>query len=166
MMACTLVIGFGNADRGDDGAALGVVNRLRARMGRRPLAEGDTGLEELGTETAVFVRQLLPELSVEAAGYDRLVFVDAHVAGAGRRLHCERVRPEPRRSAFSHVLHPSAFLWLVQVLSSRTPEAFLVSLQAGDFSTGRRLTPHTAGLVGPAAGKVWRLMRRPHSGEM
>jgi hydrogenase maturation protease len=157
-MPQTLVIGFGNLDRGDDGAALHVVNRLRARMGRQALAEGNTGLEELGSETAVFIRQLLPELSPEVDSYDRLVFVDAHLPGNRRLLECETVRPEPLRSTFSHVLPPGAFLWLVQAIYGRVPEAFVVSLQGHSFEVTRELTPATAGLVVDAAEKIWQLL--------
>jgi hydrogenase maturation protease len=153
-----LVIGFGNLDRGDDGAAFHVVNRLRARMGRRLLEEGNSGLEELGSQTAVFVRQLVPELSADIGGYDRLVLVDAHIPQDRRPLRCRRVRPEPWRSAFSHVLSPASFLWLVQTICGRVPEAFVVSLRGQEFAPGRDLSAPTAGLVGPAADAIWRLL--------
>ena len=78
-MPRTLVIGYGNLERGDDGAALQVVNRLRHLLGRPPLAEDDGGLGELGQDTAVFVPQLVPELAVDAAAYESIVLVDAHV---------------------------------------------------------------------------------------
>ena len=63
-----LVIGYGNPDRGDDGAALHVVNRLREHLGQPPLDEDDGGLADLGRDTAVFVPQLVPELAVERRG--------------------------------------------------------------------------------------------------
>lgn len=154
----TLVIGFGNLDRGDDGAALHVVNRLRQRMGLRALAEGATGTEEIGTQTAVFIRQLLPELCPEVGGYDRIVFVDAHLPGNRRTLQCEAVRPEPLRSAFSHVLPPGAFLYLVQVVCGRAPEGVVVSLQGHGFDATRALTPATARLVEDAVEKIWPLL--------
>ena len=47
-MSRTLVIGFGNIDRADDGVAFYVINALRRRLGQKPLSEEDTGLEELG----------------------------------------------------------------------------------------------------------------------
>jgi hypothetical protein len=63
-MPQTLVIGFGNLDRGDDGVAFDVVNLLRRQMGVKPLDADETGLDDRGGETgAVFVRQLVPELA-------------------------------------------------------------------------------------------------------
>jgi hydrogenase maturation protease len=157
-MLHTLVIGFGNLDRGDDGAAFHVVNRLRGRMGLKPLAPEDTGLEELGSETALFIPQLVPELSVDVGSYDCIVFVDAHLPGGRRPLQCETVRPEPLRSAFSHVMSPGVFLWLVQTICGRVPQAFMVSLQGHGFEATRELTPATVGLVEDAAKIIWQLL--------
>ena len=46
-MPRTLIIGFGNLDRADDGVAFYVINALRRRLGQKALSEEDTGLEEL-----------------------------------------------------------------------------------------------------------------------
>ncbi len=78
-MQRSLVIGYGNVDRGDDGAAFHVVNRVRARLGQRVLTEDESGLDSLGAATAVFVPQLTPELAYDAAACHCLVLVDAHV---------------------------------------------------------------------------------------
>ena len=52
-MSRTLVIGFGNIDRADDGVAYHVVNHLRRRLGKELLPEDETGLELLGGEKAI-----------------------------------------------------------------------------------------------------------------
>lgn len=158
-MSRTLIIGYGNLDRGDDGAAFHVVNRVRERFGRRPLPEDDSGLEELEAETAVFVPQLTPELAVDAAPYHRLVLVDAHVTAEVRPVICLRLQPDYQPPVVSHALSPAMFLWLVQAVSGRTCSAFLVSLRGHCFELGRGLSPETTAWVDPAADRVLKLTR-------
>lgn len=156
-MARALVIGYGNLERGDDGAAWHVVNRLRAALGRPPLAEDETGLERLGDVVdAVFVRQLVPELAADAAGYDRLVFCDAHVYAEGDDLQARPVRPERRISGFGHVMHPDAFLWLVHGLSARRPDGYMVALRGCQFERPHRVSEATAALVDQAVALILR----------
>jgi hydrogenase maturation protease len=157
-MSQTLIIGYGNLDRGDDGAAFHVVNRLRERLGQRPLPEDASGLENLESETAVFTPQLTPELAVDAAPYHRLVLVDAHVSAEMRPVICLRLQPEYRPPGLSHVLSPAMFLWLVQAVSSRACTAFLVSLRGHCFGLQRGLSPETSAWVGPAADRVLKLI--------
>ena len=87
--------------RGDDGAAFHVVNRLRERLGQRPLPEDDSGLEALTPETAVFLPQLTPELAVDAAPYHRLVLIDAHVTAEVRPVIYLRLQAEYRPPGLS-----------------------------------------------------------------
>jgi hydrogenase maturation protease len=157
-MQRTLIIGYGNVDRGDDGAAFHVVNRLREHLGQRLLAEDDSGLESLAAETAVFVPQLTPELAYDAAAYGCLVLVDAHVTADTRPLVYLRVQPQYQPSFITHVLSPAMFLWLVERISGRNPIGFLVSLRGHCFDLHRGLSPATSALVAPAADRVLRLI--------
>jgi hydrogenase maturation protease len=165
-MRQTLVIGYGNLDRGDDGGGFHVVNRVRERLGQPALQEDETGLERPGREAAVFVPQLVPELAVDAAACRRLVLVDAHVTAEVRPLVCQRLQPQYRPPAVSHVLPPAMFLWLVQSVSGRSPAAFLVSLRGHCFDLRRGLSPATAALVAPAAERVLELIRPASPAEM
>jgi hypothetical protein len=89
-MPQTLVIGFGNLDRGDDGVAFEVVNLLRRQLGLKPLDAEETGLNDRGEDTdAVFVRQLVPELALDVGGCERLVCRRPCRSGApGDRVRC------------------------------------------------------------------------------
>ena len=165
-MVRALVIGYGNIDRGDDGAAFHVVNRLRELLGQRPLAADDSGLESLGSEAAVFVPQLTPELAPDAAAYHRLVLVDAHVTAEVRPLIYLRLQPNYRPPAFSHVLSPAMFLWLVQSVCGQDRSAFLVSLRGHCFDLRRGLSPATSALVDPAADRVLKLIQTDRPAEM
>jgi hydrogenase maturation protease len=163
-MARQWVIGIGNPDRGDDGVARHVIDRLRADLGCKPLDESETGLGDSGPETAlIFVRQLVPELVMEVDGGGRMIFVDAHVPAEPRAIVCRRIRPEARLSSrLSHSLPPEGFLWLRTAFAGRAPESFLVSLRGERFDLARRLSPAAAALVDPAADLVLSLIR-PHA---
>lgn len=158
-MQRSLVIGYGNVDRGDDGAAFHVVNRVRARLGQRVLTEDESGLDSLGAATAVFVPQLTPELAYEAAACHRLVLVDAHVGSDSRPLAARRLQPLYQQPVLSHMLPPATFLWLMQCISGLERIAFLVSLRGHCFELQRRLSPATSALVVPAADRVLELIR-------
>ncbi len=160
-MTRPVVMGLGNPDRGDDGIAFHVVNRLRRRLGSRPLGDGETGLDEPRANAALlFVRQLVPELVLDVGGCSRLIFVDAHVPAEPRAIVCAHIRPESRpASGLTHALPPEGFLWLLQAFAGRAPESFLVSVRGEHFDFTRRLSPASAALVDPAAGVILNLIR-------
>jgi hydrogenase maturation protease len=159
-MSRTLVIGFGNRDRADDGVAYSVINALRSRLGQKPLPEDETGLEELGQEIdSIFLSQLTPELLETLADYQQVAFVDAHVPGKGDALHCEPVCPEYSPSTFTHHLTPGAFLALLKTLYRLEPAGHLVSIRGHDFDFHRDLSPETEALVGPAVEHILRLIK-------
>jgi hydrogenase maturation protease len=159
-MPRTLVIGFGNIDRADDGVAYSVINALRRRLGQKPLLEDETGLEELGVQVdSVFLSQLTPELLETVAGYRQVIFVDAHVYENVDALHCVPVSPEYAASAFTHHLTPAAFLALLKALYHSEPSGHLVSLRGYDFDFHRDFSPGTEALVGPAVEYILRLLK-------
>jgi len=49
-MPRTIIIGYGNIDRSDDGVACEVINLVRQNLGQKILEDGDTGLENLDGE--------------------------------------------------------------------------------------------------------------------
>ena len=159
-MSRTLVIGFGNIDRADDGVAFFVVNALRRRLGQEPLNEDETGLEELGAQVdSAFLSQLTPELLETVAGYRQVIFVDAHVYENVDALHCAPVSPENTPSTFTHHLTPAAFLALLKALYHSEPSGHLVSIRGYDFDFHRDLSAETEALVGPAVEHILRLLK-------
>lgn len=156
-MSRTLIIGFGNIDRGDDGVAFQVINALRRRLGQKTLSEEETGLEELGeTVDSVFLSQLTPELMEILVAYARVLFVDAHVYENLEDLHCAPVTPEYAPSTFTHHLTPSALLALLRTLYGAEPSARLVSIRGYDFDFHRNLSERTRAGVEPAADLIAR----------
>ena len=158
-MSRTLVIGFGNIDRADDGVAFQVINALRRRLGQKELSEEDTGLEELGaTVDSVFLSQLAPELMDILVDYGRVIFVDAHAYENLEDLHCAPVVPEYAPATFTHHLTPAALLALLKILYRAEPAGHLVSIRGYDFDFHRNLSEKTSALVDSAADCIIRTL--------
>jgi hydrogenase maturation protease len=151
----TLVIGYGNLDRSDDGVALWVVNALRRYLGQEALAEERTGLEGLGKSIdSVFLTQLVSELTDVMSAYDSIIFVDAHVYENSPDLRCTQVLPSLQQSAFTHHVTPELLIALFQHLHRRELNAFVVSVRGHNFDFGPGLSPATAALVEPAVRQI------------
>lgn len=147
----TLVLGYGNRDRGDDGVGLEIVQGLRARFGIPPILEGESGLERLGGRTdAVFLPQLLPQLVDVLVDYQQVVFVDAHTRTDVPGLHCGVVRPGSAAAAFAHHLSPAVLLALTERLRGKKVPAFAVSVRAYDMGFEQGVSGRTAAGVAPA----------------
>ena len=158
-MSRTLVIGFGNIDRADDGLAYHVINALRRYLGQKALSEEDTGLEDLGAPVdSVFLSQLTPELMDTLVAYGQVVFVDAHVYENLEDLHCAPVVPEYVPSTFTHHLTPAALLALLKTLYRAEPAGHLVSIRGHDFNFHRDLSKEATALVEPAVSCVLRII--------
>jgi hydrogenase maturation protease len=158
-MQRTLLIGYGNLDRQDDGAAFEVVNALRSHLGQAPLGEDGSGLEELGAQVdSVSVQKLAPELLDVAADYEQVVFVDAHVQADEDDVYVQMVRPEYATAAFTHHMTPALFLALLQALHRRQPQGTIVSVRGFAFDFERGLSAATEALVEPAVEEILKLI--------
>ena len=158
-MPRTLVIGYGNVHRADDGVAYHVVKALRERLGQKALAEDQTGLEDLGAETdSVLLTQLVPELIDTLVDYDQVIFVDAHVRDDVPDLHCEPVLAEYAPSAFTHHMTPAMLLALLKAIHQREPAGHIVSVRGHDFDFQPSLSTATEMLVEPAIERILQLL--------
>jgi Ni,Fe-hydrogenase maturation factor len=138
MTAKTIIIGYGNIDRADDGAAFAVINELRRQLGVRILEEGDTGLDDLNNNTdSIFIPQLIPEIMEMVRAYNRIVFVDAHVSPDMEDLSCSPVLPEYSSTSFTHHMTPSLLVAYLEAMYQSEPEAHLVSVRGCEFDFRR-----------------------------
>jgi len=162
-MSRTLVIGFGNIDRADDGVAYHIVNGLRRRLRQGMLHEDETGLEEIGAEIdSIFLVQLTPELMDVIIRYDKIIFVDAHVYEDVDNLYCTPVLPEFTPATFTHHLTPSMLLALLKSLHHREPAGHVVSIRGYDFDFHRDLSADTEALVEKAVDHILLLHSSMH----
>jgi hydrogenase maturation protease len=155
-LANTLIIGYGNPDREDDGVAWHILAALNARLGY-PVPDLYTeGFEPQGKPVDFMFRlQLMPELAETISGYDRVCFVDAHTGAVPEEVHMTAVDPQFQASPFTHHMTPHTCLSLSQALYGKSPEAVLVSVRGYQFGFAHTLSPRTAELAGIATDRIW-----------
>lgn len=151
----TLILGYGNADRQDDGVAWHVMQQVISGLGyevpgemeeETPLSYGDVAFLSL--------LQLAPELSELLSGYDRVCFVDAHTGSVPDDVHCENIQPGYQRSPFTHHLTPQSLLAMTESIYKKSPESILVSVRGYKFGFDRELSKSTAALVPQAVDLI------------
>jgi hydrogenase maturation protease len=154
-MKPTLIIGYGNFDRQDDGVAWHVLAEVARRLGCAvPLSpEEEFPLNE-GAPDFIFELQLTPELADTIALYERVCFVDAHTGAVPHDVNVSTIAAEFQASPLTHHLTPQSLLTFVETLYNARPEAMLVSVRGYQFGFERALSPLTAQLAQEAAEKI------------
>lgn len=151
----TLVIGFGNIYRRDDGAGFAALNAVRARLGRPLLGTEDDGFDDRGHAIdTVLLHQLVPELAEDVVPYDLVIFVDAHVGQVPELIYEEELEVCYKSATVSHTLHPCSVLALTQELHDRCPRGVLLSIRGYDFEFGEGLSAGTAALIPEAVARI------------
>lgn len=164
-MVSTLIVGYGNISRRDDGVALYIIRRLRERIGlpETDLLEDEQGSAQ-GKLATICVHQLGPELAETISRYDQVIFIDAHIEGTMRQpLHWQKLVPAYRPSMVSHHLKPEALLALSQALFGRVPEAYVLSVLGHDFDFGEGLSAETMTLAEEAVNRLLADLQSPES---
>jgi hydrogenase maturation protease len=156
----TLVIGFGNVYRRDDGVGFAVLNGVRKQLGKLPLDIDEDGFDDLGHELdTLLLHQLVPELADCIAPYDLVIFVDAHVGTIPELIREEELEACLKSATVSHQLHPCTLLAMAQELYGRRPRGVLLSIRGYDFEFGEGLSRPTAALVPQAVERVLALVQ-------
>ena len=123
----TLIIGYGNQSRRDDGVGWFVIEQLAAL--KLPGVELETG------------QQLEIESAETISGYDTVIFVDAAIPEAPQLIQRDIVTPNFQGHAVAHYMTPADVLSLCKTLHGREPRAILFSIRGCDFDFGTTLTP-------------------------
>ncbi|MGH7323906.1 MAG: hydrogenase maturation protease [Candidatus Rokuibacteriota bacterium] len=145
----TLVAGFGNVLRGDDGFGVEVVRRLREH---EPLPDVD--LMEVGTAGIRLAQELLTP-------YDRLIIVDAMTrGGAAGTVYVMTVEAvESAGDVDLHLAVPSRALTVAKALGALPREVFIVGCEPGEVDElTLELTPAVETAVETALEHVRRLV--------
>ncbi|MBC8447788.1 MAG: hydrogenase maturation protease [Chloroflexi bacterium] len=155
----TLIVGYGNPYRRDDGVGYHVLKAIAVQLGRPPLALDEDGLDALGEEVdLVCLPQLLPELAETLAAYGRVIFVDAHTGAYAEDLRCVAVEPRYTPSAFTHHMTPETLLGLALAFSEAVPPAYLFSVRGYDFDFGVELSEETERLAEKVVERVMNMV--------
>jgi len=156
-----LLVGYGNTSRRDDGVAARILEGLLARLGLDgPQITGEDDLDAGHGLRLLFLHQLAPELAELVAGYDTVVFIDAHVEGSGwEPLSWQRLGPAVEAGMVGHHLKPGVVLALAERLYGCSPEAYLLSVLGHDFDFGESLSEETSALAERAVDRLEQLVR-------
>jgi len=156
MEAKTLVFGYGNADRQDDGAGWHILRNLADRLGLSvPEDPGESIEIEHEIVDLNFDLQIYPELAEKISHYKRICFVDAHTADIPEKISWIELSPEYEKSPLTHHMSPRTLLSISKTIYDRVPEAILVSVRGYRFEFERELSPKTAKLVEEATERIW-----------
>jgi hydrogenase maturation protease len=152
-MPRTLIAGFGNVLRGDDGVGVEVVRQLEAL---REDDDGDVELLEVGTGGIYLAQELL-------SGYDRLIIVDAmRRGGAPGSLYVLEVDGvEAAERVDMHLAVPASALSVAKALGALPSRVFIVGCEPGEVDElSTELTPPVREAVGAAVRRVQELLAR------
>src|SRR5689334_21377694 len=118
----TLLIGYGNTLRSDDGVGP-----------RIAIDAASWGLPRLET---IAVPQLTPELAELLASAELVIFVDARQAEIGAAVEVSLLEAANLVEALAHASDPRWLLALTKAAYGHRPRAWLVTVPAVDFSLG------------------------------
>jgi len=156
MKADTLVIGYGNADRQDDGVGWHVLKNLAEKIGATIPEDPGAPIEiESDQVDLLFILQIFPELAETISHYHRVCFVDAHTADIKAEIDWNELLPAYERSPLTHHMSPKTVLSIAATIYEHLPESILVSIRGFSFQFERELSPKTAALAEEATQRIW-----------
>ncbi len=124
-----LIVGYGNALRGDDGLGLHAV----ALLAEDPRLRG---------AQVLWRHQLTPDLADDMRRASLVVLIDVTVEAEVGAVSVHRLDPSPYAgSAWSHHLEPASLAALALELFGAAPSVFVVSVGAASLDLGDRLSP-------------------------
>ncbi len=147
----TLVAGFGQVLRGDDGFGIAVLHRLA----ERGVASADVELLDVGTGGIRLAQELI-------APYDRLIIIDATTrGGVPGTVYCLAVDDvAPTREIDMHTTVPSRALEVAKALGPLPREIYLVGCEPASVDEWTtELSPVVAAAVDEAVRRVEELLR-------
>ncbi|NNM87196.1 MAG: hydrogenase maturation protease [Phycisphaerae bacterium] len=130
----TLLIGYGNTLRTDDGVGPVVVDLIRHSPGQA-LAAGVVCRSEL---------QLTPELAAIVARAGRVIFIDASVALPVGRVSVTRIAAQSMAACLGHQFSPPQILELARLAFGAVPRAWIVGVGVKSLAIGQGLTTSVA----------------------
>lgn len=157
----TLIIGYGNPDRGDDGVGWYILQMLAEEFQVSISNDTDIGIfSEERPLDFLFNLQLMPEMATEMVSYERLCFVDAHTGAIPENIHLERIESEFQNSPLTHHLTPQSLVSILEQLYQHTPEAIFVSVRGFNFRFEHALSPETKHLAEEAIKTISTWIKR------
>lgn len=156
MKSDTLIIGYGNADRQDDGVGWHILKNLAERVSCDvPTDPGEMIEVKCEIVDLIFILQIYPELAESISHYQRVCFVDAHTADIPEEISWIELKPEYEKSPLTHHMSPKTVLSICETVYDQVPKAILVSVRGFHFEFHRELSQKTKLLAEEAADRIW-----------
>jgi hydrogenase maturation protease len=151
----TLIVGYGNPDRQDDGLAWHILAKLARLFNIEGIDPDSEDFFPVGNNPdLLFTLQLTPELAETISRYERVCFIDAHTGEIGEDVSFHEIAPEFKSSPLTHHMTPQTLLSLVVTLYQRNPGAVLISVRGSTFGFTRSLSEKASQLVPTAVEKI------------
>jgi hydrogenase maturation protease len=151
----TLIIGYGNPNRQDDGVAWYVLLQVAKELGLQapPTLEYPFPVSPNKPEL-LFVLQLVPEMGETVSKFERVCFVDAHTGDIKEEVQAVQIIPGYQRSAFTHHMTSQTCLEIARTVYGAKVKGLLVSVRGYHFDFDDKLSPETEKLVPVAVEKI------------
>ncbi len=148
----TLILAYGNRDREDDGAGWHILDNFCQHF-QLPTPQFPGESLEIPTLSLrlFYLFQLLPEMAVDIADAEQVIFIDAHNSEQLPDLIFEDLQASSRHSAFTHHLAAGELLAICQTLTGSHPKAKMLSVRGFSFQFKQDLSEQTAQLVQKAS---------------
>jgi hydrogenase maturation protease len=150
----TLIFGYGNLDRQDDGVAWHVIVQLRKLLEISQPEEVDQDFSSDSDLVFVYQLQLTPEISSELVQFDRVCFIDAHAGTIPEDVQLRKLLPEFQHSPLTHHLTPESLLAITSAVYQHIPQTILVTIRGFEFQFTQNLSETTRSLVPQAANII------------
>ncbi len=151
----TLLLGYGNIDRQDDGVAWHILHSLAKKLNREfPDDPSDEIPQDQENPHFFFTLQLTPELAEEVAQYERVCFIDAHTGNIPEDIRLQPLTACFQHSPFTHHLTPETLLSFCESLYHRSPIAILASIRGHEFNFIQGLSLKTQSLAKQATSQI------------
>ncbi|MBI9045091.1 MAG: hypothetical protein JEZ06_11425 [Anaerolineaceae bacterium] len=151
----TLIFGFGNYDREDDGVAWHILKHIANHF---DISLPEEPQEEIPVQSKYcdffFMLQLMPEMAEMISEYDRVCFVDAHTGIIDDDIFFGEVKVEFQSSPLTHHFTPSSCMSLCKNLYHKEPEAILTSVRGYSFDFSHGLSEKTSNLALDASKRI------------
>ena len=143
----TLIIGYGNDSRNDDGVGWFVIAEL-AKL-------------NLPDVTLATAHQLEVDCAETVRDYDQVIFVDAAIPESTAAWWTAEVIPGFQSHAVAHFMMPGDVLGLCQTLYGRAPRGVACCIRGYDFNFGTALSAETRLAAVAVVGHITALVAKP-----
>ncbi len=138
----TLVIGYGNDLRSDDGAGIRAATMIATQSPQ---------------SRVIIAHQLTPDLADDIATAAHVVFVDAYEAQeAGAKLRVEKISTTDagNASVIGHHGDPAGLIQLADQLFGTVPDAWIVGIPAFSLDAGETISTETLHMIDEAVALI------------